>query len=282
MISIVTISMNQSRFLPAAVTSVLSQRDVDLEYVIVDAGSTDGSREYLETLRDARVRLILERDSGPADGLNKGIKATRGEVIGYLNADDLYLAGALRAAGDFLGRRPDVDIVYGDGWIIDGEDRVVRQLESTPWGLRQYLYGGVSVLQQSTFFRRAAFDRTPGFNTTNFTSWDGELLVELALAGCRFHHERADWSAFRLHAGGISGSGRLEDRYRQDLSSLRARATGRGSGAVDTLLEAAFRGVKLVRSPGYAMRRAMTRRQHSLRLEVAADGFKVAAGWTPQ
>jgi glycosyltransferase involved in cell wall biosynthesis len=274
-ISIVTISMNQGRFLPIAVDSVLSQRDVDIEYVIVDAGSTDGSREYLETLRDPRVRLILEKDAGPADGLNKGVQSTSGTVVGYLNADDAYLTGAFRDVDSFFRRKPRVDVVYGDGWMIDGDGRVLRHFESTPWGLRQYLYGGVSVLQQSTFFRRAAFQRTSGFNTVNATCWDGELLVDLALTGARLFHARADWSAFRLHAEGISGSGRLQERYYGDLQRLRARGTGREPGTLHAFLRPAFRGVKLLRSPGYSLRRLWSRPPAGRRLERGPDGYVV-------
>jgi glycosyltransferase involved in cell wall biosynthesis len=274
-ISIVTISMNQGRYLPAAVSSVLSQRDVDLEYIIVDAGSTDGSREYLATLRDPRVTLILEPDRGPADGLNKGVQSTTGVVVGYLNADDLYLAGALSGVDEFLRRNSSVDVVYGDGWIIDGEERVCRHYESTRWGMRRYIYGGVNVLQQSTFFRRDAFDRTSGFNPRNATSWDGELLVDLALAGARFHHVRADWSAFRLHAGGISGSGRLEGQYREDLLRVRERVMGRGVGAVDACLRPVFRAMKLMRSPGYTIRRLGSRPRSGRRIEFAPSGYAV-------
>lgn len=255
MISIVTISMNQGRYLPAAVESVLSQRDVDLEYVVVDAGSTDGSRQYLSALRDPRVRLIFERDEGPADGLNKGVRYTTGAVVGYLNADDLYLAGGLRGVSTFLRATPSVDVVYGDGWIIDAEDKVVRHFESTRWGLRRYLYGGVNVLQQSTFFRRVAFDRTGGFNTRNTTCWDGELMVDMALVGAQIHHVAANWAAFRMHEAGISGSGRLEARYEEDRRRFVARALGRDLKPVDKILEAAARAAKLLRSPGYVSRR---------------------------
>jgi glycosyltransferase involved in cell wall biosynthesis len=274
-ISIVTISMNQGRFLPAAVNSVLSQRDVDLEYVIVDAGSTDGSREYLATLRDPRVRLVLEPDQGPADGLNKGVRSTTGVVVGYLNADDLYLADALRVADEILLSKPSVDVLYGDGWIIDGEDRVCRHFESTRWGIRQYLYGGVSVLQQSTFFRRDAFDRTGGFNPRNATCWDGELLVDLALAGARFHHVRADWSAFRFHAASISGSRRLEEQYRCDAVCMRERAMGRELGPVDACLRPVFRALKLLRSPGYTIRRLGSRPRTRRRIGLGPGGYAV-------
>jgi glycosyltransferase involved in cell wall biosynthesis len=260
------------------VDSVLSQRGTDLEYVVVDAGSTDRSREYLESLLDPRLRLIFEADGGPADGLNKGVRSTRGDVVGYLNADDVYLAGALQAVGEIFDREPGIDVVYGDGWIIDWEGRALRHFESTPWGLRRYLRGGVNVLQQSTFFRRSVFDRTAGFNTRNATCWDGELLADLALAGARFRHVRADWSAFRLHRDGISGSGRLETRYREDRERFVARVTGRESGVLDTALGYAARGAKILRSPGYPSRRLLARLPLGLRLTRHEDGYILQSG----
>ncbi len=277
MISIVTISMNQGRLLPTAVDSVLAQRDVDLEYVIVDAGSTDGSREYLATLHDPRVKLVLEPDQGPADGLNKGVRSTTGAVVGYLNADDLYLVDALREVDNFFRTNPSVDVVYGDGWIIDGEARVRRHFEATPWGLRRYLYGGVNVLQQSTFFRRSAFDRTSGFNSHNVTCWDGELLVDLALAGARFRRVRADWSAFRLHAEGISGSGRLEAQYHQDRQRFVARAIGRDAHVADGVLALSARTEKLLRAPGYALRRLKSRSAGGGLVERGPNGYVIRA-----
>ena len=278
MISIVTISMNQGAFLPRAVESVLSQQDVDFEYVIVDAGSTDGSRAFLATVRDPRVKLILEPDLGPADGLNKGVRASSGTIVGYLNADDLYLAGALRAVHHAFASEPSIDVVMGDGWIIDSNDRVIRHFESTEWGLRRYLYGGVSVLQQSTFFRRAVYDRTAGFNPRNATCWDGELLVDMALAGARFNHVRADWAAFRLHAEGISGSGRLESRFREDRRRIIARAIGRDFGTKDHILTIAARFGKLLRSPGYAVRRLLFRPAAGRRIERGHHGFVLRSG----
>jgi glycosyltransferase involved in cell wall biosynthesis len=275
-ISIVTISMNQGRFLPMAVESVLSQRDVDLKYVIVDAGSTDGSREYLATIQDPRVDLILEPDHGPAEGLNKGIRSSMGAVIGYLNADDLYLAGALRDVDRLLRTNRTIDVVYGDGWILDGDGRVIRHFESTRWGLRRYVYGAVSVLQQSTFFRREAFERTSGFNQENRTSWDGELLVDLALTGSRIEHRRADWGAFRLHPEGISGSRRLESRYREDRKRIFARAMGRGPNRADRILERLARATKLLLSPGYAIRRSIAKPNRASHILRGAEGFVVS------
>ncbi len=275
MISIVTISMNQGHFLPTAVSSVLSQQDVEFEYVIVDAGSTDGSREYLASIRDPRVRLILEPDEGPADGLNKGFRSTTGALIGCLNADDVYLAGAFRSVQDVFRRTPDADVVYGDGWIIDGDGRVIRHFESTPWGLRRYLYGGVNVLQQSTFLRRTAFDRVPGFNTRNVTSWDGELLVDLSLAGAAFRHVSVDWSAFRFHSEGISGSGRLQVQYQEDRRRLVAMAIGRGPSRIDPVLTLSARAIKFLHSPGYALRRVKSQSLAGCRIERRPDGYQV-------
>ena len=102
-VSVVTVSFNQARFLERAIRSVLGQDYDDIEYIVVDPGSTDGSRAIVERWRDRIDRIILEPDRGPPDGLNKGFAAATGEIFAYLNADDALLPGAVRAAvGDAL------------------------------------------------------------------------------------------------------------------------------------------------------------------------------------
>jgi len=91
--SIVTISYNQAQFLEKAILSVLNQEGVGLEYIVVDPGSTDGSREIIERYRDRFGHVVFEKDHGPADGLNKGFQYATGDVYGYLNSDDVLLPG---------------------------------------------------------------------------------------------------------------------------------------------------------------------------------------------
>lgn len=231
--SIVTISFNQVRFLERTILSVLNQKYRDLEYIIVDAGSIDGSREIIERYRKDLSKVIYEKDNGPADGLNKGFSFAQGEVCGYINADDAYLPGAFGKISAAFEKNPTVDIVHGHGYIVDGDNRVIRRLHSDYFNLRRYAYGGVSVMQQSTFFKRKAFLEVGGFNVQNRTCWDGELILDFALRGKKFMVLDDFLSIFRIHGSSISGSGKLNTQYRQDLQRLFFKVYGRNKSWQD-------------------------------------------------
>jgi glycosyltransferase involved in cell wall biosynthesis len=254
-ISIVTLSFNQARFLERALESVLGQGHPDVEYIVVDPGSTDGSRDILARYAGRLSALILEPDAGPGDGLNKGFARATGEIFGYLNADDAYLPGALgEAAAAFAGPgRPDV--VCGHGLIVDGAGRVVRRMRSAPWGLKRFAYGASVQMQQSTFFRADAFARTPGFNNANRTCWDAEILLELSRAGARFRIVDRYWSLFRIYDGSISGGGANNPRYAQDLARMFRTVMGRPWTAADTAIAKALRLARWAADPaGLALR----------------------------
>src|SRR5271170_7307769 len=106
-VSIVTVSFNQASFLERAIRSVLEQDYPDIEYIVVDPGSTDGSRDIIDRYRSQISKIILEPDTGPANGLNKGFAAASGNIFGYINADDAYLPGAIAKAVSAFRARPD-------------------------------------------------------------------------------------------------------------------------------------------------------------------------------
>ena len=112
-ISIVTLSYNQGAFLQEAMDSVLQQNHSDLEYIVVDPGSTDGSRELLRSYGEQISRFIFEPDRGAADGLNRGFGGATGEIFGFLNADDFLLPGALHRVSEFFESHPQCDIAHG-------------------------------------------------------------------------------------------------------------------------------------------------------------------------
>lgn len=269
-LSIVTISLNQAPFIKRALRSVLDQDDVDVEYIVVDAGSTDGSREILERYRSRLAALILEPDDGPADGLNKGVGSATGDVLGYLNADDAYLPGALaRAAAAFVAD-PSADVVYAHGYLVDSAGRLVRRLRSTTFDARRYVRGAVTVVQQATFIRRTAFEAVGGFNAANRTSWDGELLVDLALAGRRLKLVDEYWGVFTIHSRSITGTGTNGAAYHADCRRLFERVMGRSPGDVDRALAVAARIGKHARDPaGLALRAVDAMRTASRRPPLA-------------
>jgi glycosyltransferase involved in cell wall biosynthesis len=235
-ISIVTISFNQARFLPAAIDSILAQDYPALDYIVVDPGSTDGSRDIIASYGSRISTVLLDPDKGPADGLNNGFAAARGDIFGYINADDLLLPDALARVGAHFATSPDTDVILGRGVMLDDHDRILRRAQSSRFDLTAFGHGAMTFLQQGKFFRRAAFDRAGGFNIANRTCWDAELLVDMALSGARITNVPDRLGGFRLYGDTITGSGRLADAMRVDMARVVTKALGRPPTARDALV----------------------------------------------
>ena len=211
-VSIVTISFNQAEYLEAAILSVLQQDHPSVEYIVVDPGSTDGSRDIIERYRSRITKVIYDPDKGPADGLNHGFEAATGSIFAYLNADDVLLpAAASSAVREF--DKGELAVVYGDGYFIDGEGKVERRCFSTSFSAQRYALGTALIMQQSSFWRRDWHEKVGGFNLVNRTCWDAELFFRIALAGGKFRHVHEYWSCFRIHSQSITGSGRVTQEY---------------------------------------------------------------------
>lgn len=240
-ISIVTLSFNQRAFLQEALDSVLSQGYPNLEYIVVDPGSSDGSRELISSYGDRITHTIFEPDRGAADGLNKGFARATGDVFGFLNADDILFPGSFKQVAHFFETHPDCDIGMGDGCKIDGQGRRIRHFVARDFSVRRFFYGGTQWLQQSTFFRAEAYRRSPRFNLENRTCWDGELFVHMANQGAKIGYIRADLAGFRIHEASISGSGRMNEQYRQDHLRMFRQVRGHDWRATDAMLSFLYR-----------------------------------------
>jgi glycosyltransferase involved in cell wall biosynthesis len=247
--SIVTISYNQGRFLDRAIRSVIGQTGVDLEYIVVDPGSTDGSRRIIEHHAKQIAMVLLDGDEGPADGLNKGFAVATGDVFGFINADDAYLADALSEASETFAEHPAASVVCGDGIVVNADGRVLRIGRSSTIGRRRSAYRISTIFQPSLFIRAEAFRAVGGFNAENSTCWDGELLVDLALAGYASVHSYRLWSAFTLHDQSISGTGRLEAQFERDRLRLFSKAMGRNPTVLDRCIIRSARPIRWVMSP---------------------------------
>ncbi|MBT8486378.1 MAG: glycosyltransferase, partial [Phycisphaerae bacterium] len=126
--SIVMPSYNQAPFLAQSLRSVLDQEgNFELQLIVVDGGSTDGSIGILESVDDERVEWTSERDEGQANAINKGMGRAHGDVVAWLNSDDAYPPGALQAVADAFSSESDPDWVVGRCEIVDQNDRVIRR-----------------------------------------------------------------------------------------------------------------------------------------------------------
>lgn len=234
-ISIVTISFNQGRFLAKAIESILDQAYRNLDYIVVDPGSTDDSRSIIAR-HEARLTALLGPDQGAADGLNRGFAAATGDIFGYINADDLLLPGALETVARHFAAHPEVGAILGNGLLIDATGKVRRPIKSSRYNLTAFAHGAMTFCQQGHFFRRSAFVAAGGFNVANRSSWDAELLIDMGLAGVRFLNVPERLGCFRLYGDTITGSGRLAEQTQRDLRRLRSKALGRAPEARDRLL----------------------------------------------
>lgn len=253
-ISIVTISFNQAEYLKKCIDSILSQNFKDLEYIVVDPGSNDGSREIIESYGDQLIK-VFEKDSGAADGLNKGFSRATGDIFGFINSDDELLPGALEKVADAFRTNSRTGVISGCGYFVDASGAFLKSItpsQLTPW---RYAHGAVSVFQQGTFFRSEWFRKVGGFNVENRTCWDGELFLDMALAGAHFKTIGEELAIFRLHDASITGSGRLNELYARDADRLFRSALKRPRSARDRYIAILARLRKWLFEPSWLIRR---------------------------
>lgn len=246
-ISVVTISFNQDSFLEECIQSVLSQGD-GIEYIVIDGGSTDGSRQILEKYSDRLAYWVSEPDDGPTDALIKGFSRATGDICCYLNSDDRLADGALKRVRALFVDNPAIDVIYGDSRVIDGEGNVTGHLVSTrKFSAYRYLVQSTMVCQPSTFFLRSIYQKAGGFSRTNNTCWDGELLLEMAKVGAEFIYVPEVYSCFRIHGASITGSGRMDGKYAVYRDHLFTREMKRSVGGLDKLAAFAFKSQDYLR-----------------------------------
>jgi glycosyltransferase involved in cell wall biosynthesis len=235
-VSVVTISYNQAPFLESCLDSIASQQG-PWEHIIVDPGSTDGSREIIERRRSQFSHIEFSPDKGPADGLNKGFSKASGDLFYYLNSDDLVAPGAFSEVRAMLNEQPKVDVLSGHASVIDEAGSIIRRVYSDPITRHRLAHGGGIRIQPATFIRRVAYECTAGFNVDNRSNWDGELIVDLFLNGAKFAVSDRIWGGYRLHSESITASGKLNDQI--NLWSLRSHE--KLMGRSPSLLYGAFR-----------------------------------------
>ncbi|MEM7583936.1 MAG: glycosyltransferase family 2 protein [Acidobacteriota bacterium] len=187
-VSVVTPSFNQGRFIRQAIDSVQAQTYPHIEHVVVDGGSTDETLEILRSYGD-RINWSSRPDAGQSDAINRGFAATRGEILAWLNTDDVYpRPDAVERAVDELVRHPQTGLVFGRGVILDESGAETGPfVELEPFNLWRLLYMLDTILQPATFFRRSAFEAVGGLDLELHYAMDWDLWLRLvAHAEVRF------------------------------------------------------------------------------------------------
>jgi len=196
-VSIVTPSYNQAQFLDETIQSVLSQDYPNIEYIIVDGGSQDGSVEIIQRYSDRLAWWVSEPDRGQTDALNKGFSRVTGDILAWINSDDTYLPGAISDAVAFLQKNPDVGMVYGDAHLVDENGQFMGVFPARQTDYHRLMRGFVHIPQQSAFFRANLWKQVGPLDQTIYFAMDYDLWVRLAKVSKLVYYPRL-WANFRL------------------------------------------------------------------------------------
>ena len=201
LVSIITPSFNQARYLESTIRSVLDQDYPAIEYIIVDGGSTDGSLEIIQRFSDRLAWWVSEKDRGQTDAINKGFVRVKGEILAWLNSDDTYQPHAIKEAVNFLRERSEVGLVYGDANFIDENGRVIGRFPAAQTDYRRLRQGYVHIPQQASFWRADLWRKVGPLDPSFYFAMDYDLWVRLAALAPVQYTPRL-WANFRLHSQG--------------------------------------------------------------------------------
>lgn len=225
-ISIVTPSYQQGSFIGRTIQSVVDQGYPALQYFVQDGGSSDSTVAVLKQYEDKLSGWASEKDSGQSQAINLGFAHTDGEIMAWLNSDDLLLPGALYAVADYFNRHPDVDVVYGNRLLIDEDDMEIGRW-ILPGHDSHVLSWADYVPQETLFWRRRIWEKVGGKIDESFRfAMDWDLLVRFRDAGAKFGHIPQFLGAFRIHERQKT-SAAINEIGHQEMNRIRERILGR-------------------------------------------------------
>ncbi|WP_417910541.1 glycosyltransferase family 2 protein [Candidatus Electronema sp. PJ] len=238
--SIITPNYNGGRFLEQTISSVISQTSagLELEYIVVDGGSSDCSHEILARYKGKINQTIIEKDRGPANAINKGLALASGEVLAWLNADDIYYPDTLQRVQQALQNHPEAAICFGHCPIIDAQSKEIRlgitRFKELFYPLSsRFTYQCINYLSQpSLFFRRSAFAQAGFLREDLQAAWDYDFILRLWRSGGAVQVPNAPLAAFRWHEQSISGQ-HFRRQFQEEYEAAQADA---GRLAPQTLL----------------------------------------------
>ena len=201
LVSIVTPSFNHAQFIEATMRSVLTQDYPNIEYLVVDGGSNDGTVDVIKKYEDKLAWWVSEKDKGQTDAINKGFNRAKGDIFAWLNSDDTYQPGAVSAAVKYMQEHPDVGMVYGDCNFIDEHGNVIGKFNSAQTDYRLLRQGYVHIPQQTMFFRRELWEQVGPLDPSFYFAMDYDLWTRIA-AHAQIKYVPQTWANFRLHTSG--------------------------------------------------------------------------------
>jgi len=190
-LSIVTPTFNHAKYIETTIKSVLANNYQDLEYIVVDGGSTDGTQDVVARYADNITRFISEPDDGQADAINKGFGCASGDIYAYINSDDYYFPDTFAKVMKFFEENPDVDFVYGDCVFVDEGGQFHRYFtEIEPFDRFRLTTCSDFIMQPASFWRAKAYHECGGFDAGLHYGFDWDLWCKMAKKEFKFHYMR--------------------------------------------------------------------------------------------
>jgi len=198
-ISVVTPSFNQAAYLERTIRSVLDQGYPDLEYIVIDGGSTDGSVEIIRKYADRLAYWVSEPDEGQAQAINKGLQRATGEWVAWQNSDDVFCPGAFAQLAQMASRHPEADLIIGNMNLIDKDDQSLRDIKYVRPTYRALLAEGMVLTNQAAFWRRNLHAQIGYLDETLDCGFDYEWFLRVLNGHRVAAHVNACWGGLRLH-----------------------------------------------------------------------------------
>lgn len=241
-ITVVTPSYNQARFLEATLRSVHNQGYPNLEHIVIDGGSTDASVEIIRKFEEHLAYWVSEPDRGQTDALIKGFSRATGEILAWLNSDDLYEPRTLWEVAEFFTRRPEVQFVYGDALWIDTQGKILKPKKEIPFNRFIWLYDYNYIPQPSAFWRRELYETVGGLDPRFDLAMDADLWIRFA-ERTRPVHVRRVWSRMRLYPE--QKNQRLRAKSDEEDQVIRERYLGKEPFSCRRLKKAVAKGLRV-------------------------------------
>lgn len=225
-ISIVTPSYNQGKFIKRTILSIIEQQYPNLEYIIQDGGSTDNTIKIIQSYKESIKFWESKNDSGQSNAINLGFKHTSGEIMAYLNSDDILLPGTLAYVANYFNNHPKIDVVYGHRIIIDADDNEIGRWILPPHDSKVLNWADF-IPQETLFWRRSIWDKVGAHINENFRfAMDWDLLLRFRDAGAKFARLPRFLGGFRFHREQKT-SAEINDVGNQEMETLRLRTLGK-------------------------------------------------------
>ena len=226
-LTVITPSFNQAQYLERTILSVLNQQYPNLEYFIMDGGSTDGSLAIIKKYEPYLAGWVSEKDRGQTDAINKGIQRATGDYVAFQNSDDVFAPHAFERVANAWHKHPTTDVFFGDMYITDERDVILEEMRAPEFCVECHIHEGMQVFNQSLFIKRSRIGLLD--ESLRFVI-DYEIVARLGVqAGIQFRHVAGFWGGFRVQpdaksstiAGtvGLQEHELIKEKYRPMLTS---------------------------------------------------------------